>query len=133
MEKAERFDMPENYDPMKAKFLRGTLQEEGEFIVDFQDEIMARYLDERSGTLKSQRGFSVQPSGEGYRLDIHFVKYLRFLDIKGKQGVDKSQLTLYNRVVFGRLGAIAGKLQYGYTEEIKSLLQKYYDNLQIPS
>lgn len=133
MEKADRFDMPENYDPMKAKFLRGTLQEEGEFIVDFQDEIIDRYLEEHSSVLRSRRGFSVDPSGEGYRLNIHFVKYLRFLDIKGKQGVAQNQLMLYNRVVFGRLNSIAGKLQYGYTEDIKQLLQKYYDNLQIPS
>ena len=130
MNKADRFAAPDQ-DPLKKKFLQGTLQEEGEFIIDYQDEVIDRHIDEQKGTLRRLRGFKVQASGEGFRLDIHFVKYLRFLDMKGKDGVKKDQLNLYNRVVYGRLNSIANKIQYGYTDDIKALLEKYYGNRKI--
>lgn len=130
MNKADRFAAPDQ-DPLEKKFLQGTLQEEAEFIIDYQDEIIDRYLQEREGTLRKSRGFKVQASGEGFRLDIHFVKYLRFIDIKGKSGVAKDQLILYNRVVYGRLNSIANKIQYGYTDDIKALLANYYGDLKI--
>lgn len=127
MDKATRFNGAD-YDPLKAKFLRGTLQEEGEFIVDYQDEVISRQLVERTAQLKTKRGFSVTESGEGYKLDIHFLKYLRFLDIKGVEG---EQVILYNRLVYGRLTKIASTLQFGYTDEIKAMMAEYYDNLQL--
>lgn len=127
MDKATRFNGAD-YDPLKAKFLRGTLQEEGEFIVDYQDEVISRQLVERTAQLKTKRGFSVAESGEGYKLDIHFLKYLRFLDIKGVEG---EQVILYNRLVYGRLTKIASTLQFGYTDEIKAMMAEYYDNLQL--
>lgn len=126
MNKADRFAAPDQ-DPLKKKFLQGTLQEEGEFIIDFQDEVIDRYLQEHKGTLRRMRGFKVQPSGEGFRLDIHFVKYLRFHDIQGKEGVPKDQLMLYNRLIYGRLSSIASVIQFGYTDEIKALMAKYYE------
>lgn len=131
MEKAERFNSSEAEDPMKAKFLQGTLQEEGEFIVDFQDEVIGKYLQVRTNNIRHLRGFKVEPSGEGYRLNLRFVKYLRFLDIQGKEGIPKTKLILYNRVVFGRLASTANKLQFGYTKEIKQMMERYYDKLQI--
>lgn len=130
MNKADRFNAPDQ-DPLKSRFVQGTLQEEGEFITDFQEETIGRFLLERSGNLKLQRGFTVTPNGEGFKLDLRFLIYLRFLDIKGKHGVAKDQLILYNRVIYGRLSNIANTIQYGYTEATKAMMAKYYDQLKI--
>jgi hypothetical protein len=130
MNKADRFSSPDQ-DPLKARFLQGTLQEEGEYITDFQEEVMGRHLITRTGNLRIHRGFKVTKSGEGFKLDIRFLKYLRFLDMKGKEGVPKEQLILYNRVIYGRLSNIASTIQYGFTDSMRELMAKAYKDLKI--
>lgn len=130
MNKADRFSSPEQ-DPLKAKFLQGTLQEEGEYITDFQEEVMGKFLTTRTGTLRSNRGFNVTQSGEGFKLDMRFVKYLRFIDIHGKEGAPKEQLILYNKVIYGRLSNIANTIQFGFTDSMRELMAKAYKDLKI--
>ena len=82
-------------------------------------------------------------------LELSFVKYLRFHDMKPKNrfsssnkradgyysilGVEKATRTrrrqyhLYNRIIFGRMSAIAARLNVGFTEEVKKQLAEDYE------
>ncbi len=109
------------------------LQDNAEIIFEQQAANATQKLKRRTGKLLDDRTKSVEKSGElGQKLELAAVKYLRFHDI-GRQPDDKKthryknvrrrkrsnkSIQLYNRIIYGRLANIAGRLQYGFTEEI---------------
>ena len=130
----------------ERRFIAQVLATEGKNIHDEQTAAIEKHNLHREGLLRARRGYSVKGAGSFYsgHLEIHFVKYLRFHDMKQKNnpkaatsilGVEKATRTrrqqyhLYNRIVFGRMNAIANKLMYGFTEEVKQQLSEEY---QIP-
>ncbi len=68
---------------------------------------------------QSQGHFDVKAEGTGGSLTMHYLKYLRFLDIKDVRR-KRSSYHLYNKIVFGRIynETISG-LKYGYTKAVK--------------
>ncbi len=130
----------------ERRFIAQVLATEGEKINQEQSAAIEKHNLYREGLLKDRRGYSVKGTGSFYsgHLEVHFVKYLRFHDMKRVNnpkaaasilGVEKAtrsrrqQYHLYNRIVFGRMNAIANKLMYGFTEEVKQQLAEEY---QIP-
>ena len=90
---------------VKPKFVDKILTEEAEIIKGLHLETVDDWgLNDDSGELrKSLRGhFSVTQLGEGTRLTMRYVKYLRFIDMPWV-ATRKKGLHLYNRIVFGRV------------------------------
>ncbi len=130
----------------ERRFIAQVLATEGEKINQEQSAAIEKHNLYREGLLKDRRGYSVKGTGSFYsgHLEVHFVKYLRFHDMKRVNnpkaavsilGVEKAtrsrrqQYHLYNHIVFGRMNAIANKLMHGFTEEVQQQLAEEY---QIP-
>ncbi len=132
----------------EKKFVGQVLAIEGQIIYDEQTKAIQQGNLNRAGIMANHRGFSVKGAGSfanGW-LEIHFVKYLRFHDmtrdrLPGKTTIfsgkyeeratkgRRVQYHLYNRIVYGRMNAIANRLMYGFTEQVKQQLAEEY---QIP-
>lgn len=120
-------------DELRRRFMEEVLQDSAEIIFEQQAANAAQKLKRRSGKLLDDRTKKVDKSGElGQKLELAAVKYLRFQDI-GRQPDEKkthrfknvrrrkrsnNSVQLYNRIIYGRLANIAGRLQYGFTEEV---------------
>jgi len=117
---------------------------EGKEIWDEQTAAIDKHGLYRAGLMKEGRGFSVKGAGSFYNgnLEVHFVKYLRFHDMRRRNnpkhadsilGVERAtrsrrrQYHLYNRIVFGRMNAISNRLMFGFTEKVKQELAQEYD------
>ena len=90
---------------VKPKFVDQILNEEADIIKGLQMDVADEWgLNDDSGELReSLRGhFSVTQLGEGTRLTMRYVKYLRFIDMPWVVSRKKG-LHLYNRIVFGRV------------------------------
>lgn len=90
---------------VKPKFVDQILKEEAEIIKGLQLDVADEWgLNDDSGELReSLRGhFSVTQLGEGTRLTMRYMKYLRFIDMPWVASRKKG-LHLYNRIVFGRV------------------------------
>jgi hypothetical protein len=130
----------------ERRFIAQVLATEGKEILEEQSAAIEKHNLYREGLLSDRRGYSVKGAGSFYsgHLEIHFVKYLRFHDMKRKNnpkaaatilGFEKAtrsrrhQYHLYNRIVFGHMNSITNQLMHGFTDEIKSKLSGEY---QIP-
>lgn len=120
-------------DELRRRFMQEVLQDNAEFISEEQEKNAALKLKKQSGKLLSDRSKKNEKAGElGQKLELAAVKYLRFQDIgritKSKEKLNqrgsrkskssRKSVNLYNRVIYGRLANIAGRLQYGFTEEV---------------
>ncbi|WP_320998109.1 hypothetical protein [Butyricimonas paravirosa] len=121
---------------VKPKFVDKILAEEAEVIKGLQMEAADDWgLNDDSGELrKSLRGhFSVTQLGEGTRLTMRYVKYLRFIDMPWV-ATRKKGLHLYNRIVFGRVyndTYLRLKLAYreAFNEQAISMIKESMDQL----
>lgn len=120
----------------KPRFIDKILREEAEIIKKLQLEVVNDYhLEDNTGTLREflQGHFSVAELGEGTRLTLSYVKYLRFLDMPWVTS-RKDGLHLYNRIVFGRVyNDTRTRIMYaykdGFTEEAIEEIRKAMYNL----
>ena len=129
----------------EKKFVAWVLAKEAKVIEEEQTKAIDKYDLNRSGIMRNRRTYSVRGAGSWMSgaLDISIVKYLRFHDmrkdhIKGgyytimgdhnEKATKKRrrQYHLYNRIVFGRMNAIAARLNVGFTEQIKKQLAEEY-------
>jgi|GEM_PF-842708 hypothetical protein len=121
---------------VKPKFVDQILKEEAEIIKGLQMEVADDWgLKDDSGELrKSLRGhFSVTQLGEGTRLTMRYVKYLRFIDMPWVASRKKG-LHLYNRIVFGRVyndTHLRLRLAYreAFSEQAISMIKESMDKL----
>lgn len=90
---------------VKPKFVDQILKEEADIIKSMQMDVVDEWdINDSSGELRNcLRGhFSVTELGNGARLTMRYVKYLRFIDMPWVASRKKG-LHLYNRIVFGRV------------------------------
>ena len=85
--------------------------------------------------MQDKLNYAVEGSTDKYSgdLQISFIKYLRFLDMKKKHQSGKTekgklikrrrQYHIYNRIIFGHYSEIYTQLAYGFTEEVKAQLR----------
>lgn len=138
----QRFSDRGNSSILEKKFIARVLEIEGRQIIDEQSKTIDKHGLIRDRLMRERRGFRVNEAGSFFagNLEIYFVKYLRFHDMKRrilKHASDKRKSTkrirsykLYNPIVFGRLNAIASRLMFGFTEEVKNELAQEHN---IPS
>ncbi|HPE43112.1 MAG TPA: hypothetical protein PKV88_03440, partial [Bacteroidales bacterium] len=108
-----------------------------------QTKAIDKYDLNRSGIMRNRRTYSIKGAGNWMSgtLDMSFVKYLRFHDMRrdnikggyytimGNEAATRKRLRqyhLYNRIVFGRMNAIATRLNVGFTDAIKKQLAEEY-------
>lgn len=126
---------------VKPKFVDQILKEEAEIIKGLQMEVADDWgLKDDSGELrKSLRGESLQGNlyvtqlGDGTRLTMRYVKYLRFIDMPWVASRKKG-LHLYNRIVFGRVyndTHLRLRLAYreAFSEQAISMIKESMDKL----
>ena len=139
----ERFGMRGKLNFDQRKFIAHVLAIEGNIIYDEQTKAIDKYGLNRSGIMRKQRGYRIRGTASftNPHLEVYFVKYLRFHDMRrdnmrggyhtifGEEATKKRrrQYHLYNRIVFGRMNAIANRLMYGFTEEVKRELAAEYN------
>ncbi len=130
----------------EKKFVAWVLAKEAKNIEQEQTKAIDRYGLNRSGIMRNRRTYFIRGAGSWMSgaLDISIVKYLRFHDmrrdnIKGgyytifgnheEKATRKRrrQYHLYNKIVFGRMNAIAARLNVGFTEEVKNQLAQEYE------
>ena len=130
----------------EKKFVAWVLAKEAKNIEQEQTKAIDKYNLNRSGIMRNRRTYYIRGAGSwmsGF-LEISIVKYLRFHDMRrdkmaggyytimGNQNEKatrkrRRQYHLYNRIVFGRMNAIAARLNVGFTEEIKQQLAQEYE------
>lgn len=122
---------------LKQRYLKKVLMYEGLAIrKDQQAKIGSEDLYQTGAMERTISVDVVQADYTSGDLELSFVKYLRFLDIKPKSKLSKykrkgakrttgrkKSYGLYNRIVFGHFNNIISKLAYGYTEEVKAKLR----------
>lgn len=116
-----------NLDSMaERKYVHKLLRETGESILRKQTEVIDEYRLLFTGEMRKQRRWDTREIGDaGADLEIHYLKYLRFLDMKTLRGQRKAKVYhLYNRVLFGHLAGLRRKLLFGYTEDVKRAIIK---------
>lgn len=111
-------------DMAERKYLHDTLKETGDSILKKQTEVIQQYRLFRSGELKERRRWDIRDT----TLGIHFVKYLRFLDMRKLSDRKKARAyNLYNRILFGHLSGLRRKLMYGFTQEVRDKIIKHLE------
>lgn len=127
-------------EELRRRFLQETLEDNADIIYQEQEREAAAKLVKRTGNLTSKRTRSIEPKGQaGQALELGVIKYLRFHDIRGRDtrnrrkgsfkrpketSKSKKAVQIYNRIIYGRLANIAGRVQYGFTQEIIDLMEK---------
>ena len=119
---------------IKKEFLHDTLVKGVNKIYETQNQIVSKYLSNRSGRLSSfiqRRPFTYSDEENRTVLYMRILPYLRFLDIKSRKGNDRvsrhlrRNLALYNRTVWGVLyHETFPEMQYGFTEEIREGIRR---------
>ncbi len=152
MDKA-KFQARGNLSFEEKKFVSWVLSKEANIIEQMQTDAINKYDLNRTGLMKNARTYRIKGAG-GYmsgHLEISFVKYLRFHDMKPKERISSSekrlggyysimgseratkklrrQYHLYNKIVWGRMNALTYQLNVGFTEQVKKQLAEEY---QIP-
>ncbi len=109
---------------IKTQFVSSVLRETAEKIRQQQQKTAVDWgLFETGELYKMLVGhFSVGNIEGGGKLDMHYLTYARFLDMKNpRRQVRKQGYHIYNRIVFGRLyNSALPRLKYGFTDDIKA-------------
>mgnify|MGYP003630849107 CR=1 FL=1 len=121
---------------LEQRYIDKILNQEGKAIWKAQKAAISKYgLKRHSGQLQDKLNYVVEGSTDKYSgdLQISFIKYLRFLDMKKKHQSGKTekgklikrrrQYHIYNRIIFGHYNEIYTQLAYGFTEEVKAQLR----------
>jgi hypothetical protein len=115
-------------DQLRKAFMREVLNEDITYIKEEQ-QVVAEYYQlfepRTTGNLLNsiRNKFTLSDQGLGFKAEINYVKYIRFLDMKHVQQKRKSY-HLYNRIIWGVLfNRTTDKLLYGFTEEVKDRLR----------
>ncbi|MBP3786728.1 MAG: hypothetical protein ILA22_01140 [Prevotella sp.] len=115
---------------IRKQFVHQTLSQGIGKIYQTQQNVVATYLQQRSGSLQShlmRRPFNSESADDRTVFYVRILPYLRFLDISYRRGRTdrvsrhiRSQLALYNRVVWGVLyHETFPELRYGFSQQIR--------------
>lgn len=111
----------------EKRFVQLTLKEEGQEIVQAHKKAINRFLSQDTGRTGQSINMQVKPQGMGAELQITHLARQRFLDMKTRETKSgkkrKRAFPIHNRILWGHLNQIVGRLKYGFTEEIKRTLQ----------
>lgn len=144
MDARENFSERGKLSTIEKRFVAQVLSSEGNKIWDEQTRAIDKYGLYREGIMRNQRGYRLKGDSSFYNgnLEVYFVKYLRFHDMRKDKmvkpavsilGVEKAtkerrrQYHLYNRIVFGRMNSISARLMWGLTEDVKQQLAQEYN------
>lgn len=120
---------------IRKEFVHQTMSAGINRIYQTQQNVVATYLQQRSGELSAhlmRRPFTNYSDNGKEIYCVRILPYLRFLDISYREGRTdrvsrhiRSQLALYNRVVWGVLyHDTFPELQYGFTEQIRDTIRQ---------
>lgn len=121
---------------IKKQYIRQIMKRDAAFIYDTQAEVLRRnFSNERTRELASflsKRPYQIV--GDGLRPTYYFsiFPYLRFLDIKYSRQQEglRARLTLYNRVIWGRLyHETINDLRYGLTQDMKKQIREWLEKM----
>lgn len=112
---------------IKQRFVDKILQEEADNIKKTQLEIVTDWgipdsLGEKNWNIL-RGNFSIKENGSGTRLTMHYVKYVRFIEMNNRFNTLGRGFHLYNKVVFGRIyNDTRMRLSYAYSDGIRAEL-----------
>lgn len=111
----------------EKRFVQLTLSEEGKELVIAHKKAIGRFLKQNTGQTAQRITMQVKASGMGGELQIQHLARQRFLDMKTRQTKNgkkrKRAFPIHNRILFGQLNSIIGRLKFGFTQEVKRTLQ----------
>lgn len=115
---------------IKKRFVGQILQEEGDRLIRNQGAILDKRLSFHTGRLVSHRRISVSSGDEmDGKLSFHHISYQRFLDMRRTVNRKRSFGTrqkrgyrIHNRFVYGTYYAIASRLMYDLTDDVRAKL-----------
>jgi hypothetical protein len=117
-------------DRIKQQFVSKLLAKEAKAIGAEQARVVAEWNLFKSKSLyrllinQEQGHFSINNAEGGQKLTVHYLKYLRFLDIP-KIRKRRKEYHLYNRIVFGHLyRPLLQGLRFGFTDEVKAAISE---------
>ncbi len=128
---------------IRKEFIHQTLSAGINKIHQTQQNVVATYLQQRSGDLQShlmRRPFTGE-SGDGRTVFyVRILPYLRFLDISYRRGRTdrvsrhiRSQLALYNRVVWGVLyHETFPELRHGFSQQVRDSIRQQLESAVNP-
>lgn len=115
---------------IRKRFVGQVLQEEGDRLLKNQSAILEKRLIFHTGRLAGRRRISVSGGEEmDGKLSFTHVSYERFLDMK--RIVNRKRTTgtrtkrgyrIHNRFVYGTYYAIASRLMYDLTDDVRAKL-----------
>lgn len=111
----------------KERFIQDVLHEEGQKMLGYQTEQIARVTTSRTGNLRTNR--YVRTSSD--QLTLMHPIYERYLDMRKRRssGKRKKSRKIHNRYVFGAYASIAERLMYGFTEEVAQQFRSLEGNV----
>lgn len=116
-----------------SRFIKKTLQEEGERFLRRQTGRIVSKTSERTGNLLRDRRISVYGSNGDFDAMMTFTHpiYERFLDMRQLSNRSKGRRRdIHNRLVFSMYGRIADRLMNGFTQEVQNTLGKEIDAIR---
>ena len=105
----------------KRKFIIEVMRDDAIEIELKQNKIANEWNLFESGSLKSsiKRAFSVASSGDGAKMTLNYVKYIRFLDMSDIIRKKRGGFEIYNRILFGITYKHTIQLiRFGFTDQI---------------
>ena len=128
---------------IRKQFVHQTLSQGIGKIYQTQQNVVGTYLQQRSGQLQShlmRRPFNSESADDRTVFYVRILPYLRFLDISYRRGRTdrvsrhiRSQLALYNRVVWGVLyHETFPELRYGFSQQIREGIRQQLEQAVNP-
>ena len=115
-------------DLLEKRFIGHILREEADELHQLQQSLMSS-RGFTSTEVYNARGFRVL---EDHKLQYKHPVVMRFIDMKTRTNQDgntnkKKSHPIHNKPLFGMINNVLRRLQFEYTDRMKSMLSKKYD------
>lgn len=118
---------------VRARFIKQSLQKEGNVFLNRQTGVINQKLKRRTGNLLASRRIDIYGGNDDFEAMMVFTHpvYERFLDMRRLSSEERShKRNIHNRLIFSTYGKVAERLMYGFTEDVQERLKGEIDEIR---